>query len=154
MRQPFRRGANGTVKNRLSPSDREIIAQIFEDMATVCMGDRQLLWRLFPPRYDDPARQAGFELESAGSHDSQVELAATFAACRSMLITADVLEVDQADELLRGMNKARLALGSIVNVEDEDFDLPPDADEGVKVAYNVYVYLGWLVSALIDQLSA
>lgn len=141
---------------------RELCVQLADELADVddsAAVDDPVLGRLFPDGYaDDPAAAA--ELRSL----IQDELRdAKLAAARAVVSELDGvrpggrvrLDEDAAQQWLTAFNDLRLVLGTRLGVtEDLDFDLDRlPGDDPERIAYDIYILLGWLQESLVDALS-
>jgi hypothetical protein len=152
VRQPFRRTRADKIRNKLTAEERAVIAQIFSDSSDLIMGGSERLWRLFPPRYNDPARQAAYELEKETTAEERVELVTNFVLCRTLLVDSDLFDEKEADLLLRSLSKLRLFFASLLEIDADDFELPHDAPAEVRLTFDIYNYTGWLLMHLIEAM--
>ncbi|MDQ2836804.1 MAG: DUF2017 domain-containing protein [Actinomycetota bacterium] len=104
--------------------------------------------RLYPAGYtDDEAASA--EYRELVEHDLSAERIARITACQAELPTGSgriLLNADAADRWLRVLNDLRLALGTRLEVNEED-ELD-DADPAV----NIYHWLSAVQDLLVSQL--
>jgi hypothetical protein len=150
--QPFRRTRANKIRNKLSATEREVLGRVLSDSSDLVMGDPERLWRLFPPRYHDPVRQAAHDLENESSSEERVELATNFTLCRALLLSNDLLDESEADLLLRSLNKLRLFFASLLQIDEDDFEVPEDAPLELRLTFDIYNYTGWLLMQLIEAM--
>ena len=107
--------------------------------------------RLFPPAYtDDPKRQAEYE-ELVGDD----LLAQRLRALAVIEETIDSRRVSEEQLLgwLGALNDIRLVFGSQLGIErDGDGEDVPE-DDPLAPAFELYHYLGWLESQVVDALA-
>jgi hypothetical protein len=140
---------------------RELCRQLADELVAVDDADvaaDPVLTRLFPDGYrDDP--EAAAELRSL----IQGELReAKVAAARAVAARLDEagptgrirLDEDAAQQWLTALNDLRLTLGTRLGVTEEpDDDLDQLADDDPeRVAYDIYLLLGWLQDSLVEAL--
>jgi hypothetical protein len=106
--------------------------------------------RLFPPAYpDDAERDAGYQVLT---RDELLEH--KLAALDTVEATLDGGQLDDAamTAWMTTLNSLRLVLGTRLDAGEE----PPrlDEDDPLAPAYAVYEYLGWVLSQVVDALSA
>src|SRR5690606_31751849 len=107
--------------------------------------------RLFPPAYpDDPERDAGYQVLT---RDELLEhRLAALDVVESTLDGKGDLDEAAMTAWMGTLNSLRLVLGTRLDVDEE---LPQlDDDDPLAPAYAVYEYLGWLLSQVVDALSA
>jgi hypothetical protein len=106
--------------------------------------------RLFPPAYpDDPERDAGYQVLT---RDELLEH--KLAALDTVEATLDGGELDEAamTAWMTTLNSLRLVLGTRLDAGEEPPQL--DEDDPLAPAYAVYEVLGWVLSQVVDALSA
>jgi hypothetical protein len=179
MARPFRT-SRGRLELRLESAEAQLLEQLCGDLLERLgeVDDRStldgdpVLGRLFPDGYrDDPA--AADELRSLIQSDlreAKVSSATTVLATLAGLPDNGraSLSPEQAAAWLATLNDLRLALGTLLDITDDDdprFDRsgqgdadpsgqgdPDAADDYDEVAMSVYLFLGWLQSNLVDAL--
>ncbi|MGC8481279.1 MAG: DUF2017 family protein [Acidimicrobiales bacterium] len=142
---------SGNVRVHLGGEEREFLANLLRDATVLVDEDERSMWRLFPPIYEDASLQAGAELSSELFQDRSGEIVKELDLCRDLLEHAE-LDREEADQLLRGLNRLRLVLAGILRIDVDGFELPQDSSESAKLTYDLYNFLSWLMSALIDEL--
>jgi len=58
MKSPFKRQGEDTIKVRINDRERDVLSNYLEQISNIVLSDINLPWRLFPPIFDDPVRQA------------------------------------------------------------------------------------------------
>ena len=107
-----------------------------------------VLHRLFPPAYSDPSDLGRQEEYRRLMMEDLVERRR--AECQMVLETAERKTLTE-DELLawsRTVNGLRLALGTYLDVGEEDPARPPQSAEE-----SAYYWLGWLLEEAVEALS-
>lgn len=107
-----------------------------------------ILHRIFPPAYSDPADVALQDEYRQLMMEDLVERRRQ--ECQVLLDTASQEELTE-DQLLawsRTINSLRLALGTYLNVSEDDAPRPPETTE--ESAYN---WLTWMLEESIEALS-
>ncbi len=177
MARPFR-ATRGGIELRLESAEAQLLTQLCGDLlerlgevddAAAVEGD-PVLGRLFPDGYrDDP--EAAAELRSLIQSDlREAKISSAVMVLETLVELPERgrahLSEEQAAAWLATLNDLRLALGTVLDVTedddprfdpsrsgDADADADVDADEDEdEFAVSVYVYLGWLQSNLVDAL--
>ena len=164
MARAFRRTARG-VETRLDDAETSLVVGLVLHLRTLLDGDPtsgdEVLARLFPDGYrDDPTAAA--ELRDLIQPDLvEAKLAALDVISTSLRDRESrgriVLDDEQAEQWLTGLNDLRLALGTRLGVTEEMYD-----DDGGAAARHdvevhlleVYDWLGWLQNSLVETLMA
>ncbi len=153
-RRPVRRvGARFEV--RLSAREREALRtlppQLRELLQEEDPSSDEAVARLFPPAYrDDPIRNLEYEHVASGEL-----LGGRLTSLDTMERTLDAPSLTEEELLawLGVVNDSRLVLGTRLGVTEEsterDFRSDPQA-----ATYGLYVYLSWLLEAIVDALGA
>lgn len=151
-RDRVRRRGEGRYQIRLRPNERalmaELIAQLREQL--LASTDDPPVRRLFPPAYvDDAERDAGYQVLT---RDELLEH--RLEALDVVERTLDGSSLDEAEmsAWMSTLNALRLVLGTRLDVDEEPRDL--DEADPEAPAYAVYEYLGWVLSQVVDALSA
>jgi Domain of unknown function (DUF2017) len=146
-----RRGA-GRYQVKLRPNERTLLADLVTQLREQLLAstDDPAVRRLFPPAYpDDLERDAGYQVLT---RDELLEH--RLAALDTVESTLDGGELDDTamQAWMSTLNSLRLVLGTRLDVDEE---LPAlDSADPLAPAYAVYEYLGWLLSQVVDALSA
>jgi hypothetical protein len=147
----IRRTPAGEIRIDLPEHERALLRQVADELRGL-LGDDVTdpsLRRLFPPAYEDEAREREYRELTRGQLVSGRE-----RALEVLRETADsdLLTEEEADAWLRALNDARLVLGTRLDVtEDLDWDeVGPTHPRAGELA--LYAYLSWLQEQLIDAL--
>ncbi|MDD9369525.1 MAG: DUF2017 family protein [Acidimicrobiales bacterium] len=151
-RDRVRRHGPGRYRVKLRANERALVADLVGQLRDqlVASTDDPSVRRLFPPAYpDDAERDAGYQVLT---RDELLEH--RLAALDVVEATLGGAEID--DEAMNAwmgtLNSLRLVLGTRLDVDEE---LPPlDPADPLAPAYAVYEFLGWLLSQVVDALSA
>jgi hypothetical protein len=124
---------------------KELITQLDELLTD---PDSPVMVRVFPPAYSDPAHAAHQEEFRRLMLEDLVERRRQ--ECQVMLETADAttLTEDQLMAWSRTINSLRLALGTYLEVSEDDVPGPPQSAEE-----SAYQFLSWLLEESIEALS-
>lgn len=101
--------------------------------------------RLLPNAYEDAERAAEFRRLTEA--DLRQRKLAHIAAVRERLDDDPIVITDVAQSWLAFLADARLALGTRLDVSEDDQMMPTDDPE-----YNLYLYLGYLQQTLVEAL--
>lgn len=151
-RRPVRRLRDGTFEIAIDPEERAILRDFCGQLRELLLADDPLLRRLFPVAYADDA-----EADEEWQRFMKGQLIeARFAAIETMESSLDATNVteDELTRWLQATNSLRLVLGTRLDVSEEDdpADIDPDdPDVGLR---HLYDYLGWLLSFMVDALTA
>jgi hypothetical protein len=156
-RRRIERDRNGRYKVRLASEERELLAnlpaqleQALAALASTSAAPPSGFSRLFPAAYPtDP------EAEAAYVALQRSELVDRRRAALSLLATtsgATELDDEQIASWLGALNDLRLVLGTTLGVTEDDTG-QVDADNPLFAEWQVYGYLSYLVSEIIDALS-
>jgi hypothetical protein len=170
MARPFR-ASHGGIELHLEPGESQLLTQLCGDLlqrlgevddAAAFDGD-PVLGRLFPDGYrDDPGAAA--ELRALIQSDlREAKVSAATEVLETLIALPEKgrahLSAEQAAAWLATLNDLRLALGTVLDITDDDdprFDPSRsdnvDAVDEDEFAVSVYMYLGWLESHLVDAL--
>jgi hypothetical protein len=118
--------------------------------------DDEVLLRLLPNAYQDGVSAAEFRRYTESTLRDKKSFYAQ--SIRTLLLSASdgevVLDSENAQAWLGGLNDLRLALGVRLNVTDNSSDqlelLAPD--DPMRAVYAVYTWLGWLQETLVEAL--
>ncbi|HEU4894516.1 MAG TPA: DUF2017 family protein [Acidimicrobiia bacterium] len=145
----FRTTSEG-ITVELTPEERMFLGDVIPLLAGIgAKGSDPAADRLMVPVYlDDPEandewwRLMGRDLEAARRADRAVF---------SKMISGDepvILDIEEADAVLRVLNEVRLALGARLGVEVE-----ADHDDLAEESRQVMDYLGWIQEQLTTEVS-
>lgn len=121
--------------------------------SNLALQNQELTWRIFPPRYSDPASQAEFELSNTETSSDAISLAASLTLSSSIITEKERLSVEEALSVVRDANKVRLMLAEILKITEESYEPPSHASKDIAFTFDVYNYLGWIISELTDVIS-
>lgn len=115
--------------------------------------------RLFPPAYegDESAQREYAQMTAADLIEQKtvaldaVERSLDGARKKRGMWTVS-LDEDEADAWLRVLNDARLSLGTRLDVTEDDYDRQIDSSDPEATQRELYLWLGWLQSNLVDTL--
>jgi hypothetical protein len=152
-RDRVRRKGAGRYQIRLRPNERMLLTELVQQLREqlVASTDDPSVRRLFPPAYpDDAERDAGYQVLTRDELLEQ-RLAALDVVDRTIDGGTDLDDADMT-AWMGTLNSLRLVLGTRLDVDEE----PPELDETdtLAPAYAVYEYLGWVLSQVVDALSA
>lgn len=156
----IRRLSGGRIRIRLSARERELLRSLPDQLRPLLTGQLDVAGvsrRLYPDAYDDLQAEAEFrELIGSSLVDERVGKLNAFAETLdggSMGRLGWTLDIDaeQAEAWLSAVNDARLVLGAVVGIDDEErWDGGPDEQDPNSVAL---YYLGWLQEELVGALT-
>jgi hypothetical protein len=151
-RDRARRRGPGRYQVKLRPNERALVADLVGQLREQLLAstDDPAVRRLFPPAYpDDAERDAGYQVLT---RDTLLEQ--RLAALDTVEQSLDGRELDEGGMTawMTTLNALRLVLGTRLDVDEE----PPalDPSDPMAPAYAVYEFLGWLLSQVVDVLSA
>jgi hypothetical protein len=147
-----KRRGTGRYEIRLRASERVLMADLVAMLREQLLAstDDPSVRRLFPPAYpDDAERDAGYQVLT---RDELLEH--KLAALDTVEATLDGGELDEAamTAWMTTLNSLRLVLGTRLDAGEEPPQL--DEDDPLAPAYAVYEVLGWVLSQVVDALSA
>lgn len=162
LRHGVRRRAGGGVRVTLTTQERDALRAVPDTLHPVLSGDRSDLARavrdrLFPRAYDDDELE--HEYRSMVSEDLYEQRAKAVAAFDESLDRGRVsgrswtidLAPEDAEVWLSVVNDARLTLGTLLGVTDENhWEDGPDRDNPASM---LLWYLGWLEEGLVHALT-
>lgn len=151
-RDRVRRKGEGRYVVRLRPNEKTLVGDLVVQLREQLLAstDEPSVRRLFPPAYpDDPERDAGYQVLT---RDELLEH--KLAALDTVEATLDGGELDEAamTAWMTTLNSLRLVLGTRLDAGEEPPQL--DEDDPLAPAYAVYEVLGWVLSQVVDALSA
>jgi hypothetical protein len=151
-RDRVRRRGPGRYKVVLRQNERALVADLVVQLREQLLAstDDPSVRRLFPPAYpDDAERDAGYQVLT---RDELLEH--RLAALDGVEASLDGHELDDGglSAWMSTLNSFRLVLGTRLDADEE----PPALadDDPLAPAYAVYEFLGWLLSQVVDALSA
>lgn len=153
-RSRLRRLGPGRYAVELAEVEREVLADLADQLRDLLAQgtDDPRLRRLFPTAYhEDPDRDLEYQVLA---RDQLIEGRLASLEVLGGLDGVAELDADGAGLLLRALNDARLVLGTVLDVseDDEPFD-PDEPDAGLRILYHqLTALLGEVVEALADGL--
>lgn len=154
-----RRLAGGRVRVRLSGRERQLLRSLPAQLRPILAGEQDpegVRDRLFPTAYDDPAEEREYR-SLIGDALAQERLAALDTFARTLdageggaLLWTVELSADDAEAWLSAINDARLTMGVLLGIDDEQ---QWEAHLGRRdPASLALLYLGWLQEELVAAL--
>lgn len=128
---------------------RQVLQELMQQfLALLDDPDAPVLHRLFPPAYSDPGDVALQDEYRRLMMEDLVERRR--AECQMVLETAaeKTLSEEQLSAWTRSINSLRLALGTFLDVSEDDPPGPPESAEE-----SAYYWLGWLLEEAVEALS-
>ncbi len=147
MRPPFKRRSDGDISVNLSEQQRLMIENLVGQLREMITSDHPALVRLFPRPYEDEERNQGYAV-LAGAELVDKRLAAMGAVLDT--VHAEKLTPDELQTWMRSINDLRLVLGTILDVSEDDYELPED--EAAQSMYLSYEHLGYLLERIVGAL--
>ena len=142
-------GRAKVYKVEMDDGFRQILKELVGQLGDL-LGDPDspVMARVFPPAYSDPADAAHQEEFRRLMLEDLVERRRL--ECQVLLETADAqtLTEDQLMAWSRTINSLRLALGTYLEVSEDDVPGPPQSAEE-----SAYHFLSWLLEESIEALS-
>ena len=151
-RDRVRRKGRGRYQMRLRPNERVLLAGLVEQLREQLLAstDDPSVRRLFPPAYpDDAERDAGYQVLT---RDEMLEHKLAALDVVEQSLDGGDLDDSQMSAWMSTLNSLRLVLGTRLDVDEEPREL--DEADPLAPAYAVYEYLGWVLSQVVDALSA
>ena len=146
-RRSFKRGPEGTIKVNLPAEELSVLASVAEDVAEALNDGLpdEVRQRLFPAAYDDAVKEAEFRRLMAG--DLEERKAADLATFRASLLRGPplVLDGDEARAWLGALQDMRLALGTMLGIEQDGWEADDTDDPQMALLH----YLGFVQDGLI-----
>lgn len=147
------RHTRGGFELRLDDAEREMLRHLLEEQRRLLEAQSSAtdpaVARLFPAYPDDLLQNLDYE-RAAGSSLLADRLAGLREA--EAAIDAPRPGEEQLLALLRSINDLRLVLGVRLDVS-EDTDESAFADEHERDTYHLYLWLSWVVQALVEGMS-
>ena len=153
MKHPFEREDDG-FRVRLGPNERTVIRSLAGQHRELLIAESPssdpAVARLFPSAYpDDPLRSLEFEQATGGALlDGRLQAASTVESTAD----ADTLTEEHVLQWLAVVNDLRLVLGTRLEVTEETTEEDFTGDEERSGAYDLYAFLTWLESEIIEVL--
>ena len=139
----------------IDASDRTTLNALLDQLRDVLMNDSssEIARRLFPAAYhqDEQHEQEYQRLmrdELLSSRLASLSLASTLLERESAADNV-VLTADELDALMRSINSLRLVLGTLLDVDEDEFEAGLNEDDPAYGQYQLYSYLGWLLDWVV-----
>jgi len=143
MKEPFSRDGESIVLS-LPAQQRDVTKQSMLLVAQIAASGGQEAWRLSPPIYDDPLLEAE---EAVKGGESGIGDIVTRLRMGEGMLDEEQLSLRESDELATLLNYCRLVLSEAQTSMNEAKITP-------KFAEDLYSFLGYLLSSLLEALSA
>ena len=139
----------------IDASDRTTLNALLDQLRDVLMNDSSsdIARRLFPAAYhqDEQHEQEYQRLmrdELLSSRLASLSLTSTLLERESAADNV-VLTADELDALMRSINSLRLVLGTLLDVDEDEFEAGLNEDDPAYGQYQLYSYLGWLLDWVV-----
>ncbi len=139
----------------IDASDRTTLNGLLDQLRDVLMNDSSIdvARRLFPAAYHQDAQheqeyQRLMRDELLSSRLSSLSLATALLE-RETNSDSIVLSADELDALMRSINSLRLVLGTLLDVDEDEFEARLAEDDPAYGQYQLYSYLGWLLDWIV-----
>ena len=144
-----------TYSLNIDASDRTTLNALLDQLRDVLMNDSSsdIARRLFPAAYhqDEQHEQEYQRLmrdELLSSRLASLSLTSSILE-REATGNSIVLTADELDALMRSINSLRLVLGTLLDVDEDEFEAHLDEDDPSYGQYQLYSYLGWLLDWIV-----
>ena len=142
MKEPFSRDGESIVLS-LPAQQRDVTKQSMLLVAQIAASGGQEAWRLSPPVSDDPLLEAE---EAVKGGESGIGDIVTRLRMGEGMLDEQKLSLRESDELATLLNYCRLVLSEAQTSMNEAKITP-------KFAEDLYSFLGYLLSSLLEALS-
>ena len=139
----------------IDASDRTTLSGLLDQLRDVLMHDSSsdIARRLFPAAYhqDEQHEQEYQRLmrdELLSSRLASLSLTTSLLE-RETNSDSIVLSADELDALMRSINGLRLVLGTLLDVDEDEFEAHLAEDDPAYGQYQLYSYLGWLLDWIV-----
>ncbi len=139
----------------IDASDRTTLNGLLDQLRDVLMHDSSsdIARRLFPAAYhqDEQHEQEYQRLMRDELLSSRLASLSLTTALLERETNSDsiVLSADELDALMRSINSLRLVLGTLLDVDEDEFVAHLDEDDPAYGQYQLYSYLGWLLDWIV-----
>jgi negative regulator of replication initiation len=152
---PLSRIDEQTYSLNIDAQDRETLNSLLDQLRDVLMNDSNsdVARRLFP---------AAYHQDEQHEHEYQRLMRDELLSSRlaSLTLTSSMLErdheasqvnltSDELDALMRSINSLRLILGTLLDVDEDEFEAVIEEDDPGYGQYQLYLYLGWLLDWIV-----
>lgn len=135
--------------------DRTTLNALLDQLRDVLMNDSSsdIARRLFPAAYhqDEHHEQEYQRLmrdELLSSRLASLSLTSMMLE-RETSTDSIVLTADELNALMRSINSLRLVLGTLLDVDEDEFEAGLNEDDPAYGQYQLYSYLGWLLDWVV-----
>jgi hypothetical protein len=149
-KDPIRRSADGyTIA--VDAAHRRVLTDLLTQLRDNILGatDDERFRRLFPVAYhQDPEHDVEYQRLMHGELlASRLDALSTTVTLFERDTVSDSIDVTgpELDSLTRSLNDLRLVIGTLLDVQEDDYDDPPSADDPAFAHFQLYGYLGWLL---------
>ena len=139
----------------IDASDRTTLNGLLDQLRDVLMHEpsSDIARRLFPAAYhqDEQHEQEYQRLmrdELLSSRLASLSLTTSLLE-RETNSDSIVLSADELDALMRSINSLRLVLGTLLDVDEDEFEAHLAEDNPAYGQYQLYSYLGWLLDWIV-----
>lgn len=139
----------------IDASDRTTLNGLLDQLRDVLMHEpsSDIARRLFPAAYhqDEQHEQEYQRLmrdELLSSRLASLSLTTSLLE-RETNSDSIVLSADELDALMRSINSLRLVLGTLLDVDEDEFEAHLAEDDPAYGQYQLYSYLGWLLDWIV-----
>lgn len=146
----IRRTRRGTYRLRIPRQERDLLRSLPEQLRRAIEAGDPSTVRLFPPAHPEDPEASRRYRDLVGDQLLQGRLEAIDTL--EDTIEASVLDEEQMTAWLTALNDVRLVLGTQLDVAEDPEPLDEDHPDALRMA--TYGYLGWLLSQIVDALSA
>jgi hypothetical protein len=153
---PIQRRNDGYTIN-VDAAHRRVLADMLGQLRDGVVGsaDDEQFRRLFPAAYhQDPDFDGEYRrLMHSELLASRLEALASTMTILERDTNRDSVDVTMAelDALTRSLNDLRLVLGTLLDVQESDYDDPPAPDDPTFPHFQLYGYLGWLLEWAVQS---
>jgi hypothetical protein len=141
---------DGRFEMRWAASDRELVSELCGEVEELLETDDDNVRRLFPPAYSKDRRRSE-EFAALARDELIASRRATFEAVHEAM-GERFLDADALAALMRGLNDARLVLGTRLDVSDDHQGIPADHPEPER--YAAYLQLTNMLAQVLEALRA
>jgi len=139
------------IELQLGAEERQLLGGLVAELRELLRTDDDpSLGRLYPTAYpDDPEREAEYRLLA---RTELVDRRQQVLDAMEASLGAKLLDDDQVNAWVQGLNQIRLVLGTRLDVDEEEPEFDPEAPDAPARA--VYAYLAMLLDQFVDALSS
>lgn len=142
---------SGTFSFDFDPDLLDAILLWAQELGTGLDQDSSALRRLFPTAYpDDPEKDAGYQILA---REELIEGRREAIEIMARSVHKEVLSLEEISAWMRTCNDLRLVLGTRLEVGENDEEVFA-TDDPMAPTMALYRVLGWVVSDIVDGLSA